>query len=80
MTNTVSSSPSAGDASQPIEGLRSTLAGFTSTHLEEADELAPIAQQILDDPVALEKLSDRVFELFKQDIRAQRERSGSYRR
>ncbi|MGF1521681.1 MAG: hypothetical protein ACFBSF_05100 [Leptolyngbyaceae cyanobacterium] len=80
MTNSVFSSPSTGDAPQPIEGLRHALAGFASPHQEDADELASLAQQVLDDPVALEQLSDRVFELFKQDIRAQRERSGTYKR
>ena len=80
MTNSVSSSPSANDASQAVNGIRSPIAGLASIHWEDADDLAPLAQQVLVDPVALEQLSDRVLELFKQDIRAQRERSGPNRR
>lgn len=43
-------------------------------------ELAHLAQQVLADPMAVQKLSDRVVELMRQDVRRQRERSGSYGR
>ena len=49
----------------------------------DADELAkyaPLAAQILDDPVTLRKVSDRVFELLCRDLRLQQERRQGYGR
>lgn len=49
----------------------------------DADELAkyaPLAAQILDDPVTLRKVSDRVFELLCQDLRLQQDRRQGYGR
>jgi hypothetical protein len=48
-----------------------------------ADDLArvaPLAAQILADPVAMRQLSDRVFELMCRDLKAQRERYQGYGR
>jgi hypothetical protein len=47
---------------------------------QELDALAQLAQQVLADPLAVQRLSDRVVELMRQDLRQQRERSGSYGR
>ncbi|MBE9062421.1 hypothetical protein [cf. Phormidesmis sp. LEGE 11477] len=45
--------------------------------LEESD-LAPLVEAVLDDPIAMKKLGDRVFELLQQDLRRQQERSRGY--
>ncbi|MEO1094795.1 MAG: hypothetical protein AAFX01_07835 [Cyanobacteria bacterium J06638_28] len=56
----------------------STLTDFAASGQEDVGALAGMAQQILEDPIALQQLSDRVFELLAQDIRRQRERSHTY--
>jgi hypothetical protein len=43
----------------------------------ERKRLAQLAQRYLDDPVLQEKLCDRVYELFRSDLRIQRERLGN---
>ena len=48
--------------------------------VEELAKYAPLAAQILDDPVAMRKVSDRVFELLRQDLRLQQERRQGYGR
>ena len=47
---------------------------------EVAGDLAKLAHTLLEDPIALQTLGDRVFELLQQDIRAQQERNATYRR
>jgi hypothetical protein len=47
---------------------------------DEMAQLAPLAKKILDDPVALMRLGDRVFELLSQDLKVQRERRQGYGR
>lgn len=51
--------------------------------LPDAEELAilsQIAAQLLNDPLAVQQLSDRVVELLQQEIRQERERSRGYGR
>lgn len=47
---------------------------------EEIDRLALLAAQLLQDPMAMQQLSDRVVELLQQDLKLQRERSHGYGR
>lgn len=63
---------------QGAGSLSSTLTDFAASGQEDAEALAGIAQQILEDPIALQQLSDRVFGLLAQDIRLQRERRHTY--
>ena len=42
--------------------------------------LSQLAAQILDDPLAVQRLSDRVVELLHQDLKLQQERSRGYGR
>jgi hypothetical protein len=58
----------------------SAVGAFAVSDWDEAQELAGLAQQILDDPVALEVLSDRVYALLSQEIRLQQERRPAHRR
>jgi len=44
------------------------------------DELAKLAEQVLEDPLAVQQLSDRVVQLLQQDLKQQRERHGDYGR
>lgn len=62
------------------DGARSSLSSFESINLGEAGDLEKLAQQLLEDPIALQKLGDRVFELLEREIRSQRERSCAYGR
>ncbi|MEL7039399.1 MAG: hypothetical protein AAFO04_27860 [Cyanobacteria bacterium J06592_8] len=39
-----------------------------------------IIEKVTNDPILLRKLCDRVYELMKEDIRNQRDRTCSYRR
>ena len=48
--------------------------------MEELAKYAPLAAQILEDSVAMRKVSDRVFELLCQDLRLQQERRQGYGR
>jgi hypothetical protein len=47
---------------------------------EDMAMLSQLAAQLLDDPLALQQLSDRVVELLHQDLERQRERSRGYGR
>ncbi|MBD2123530.1 hypothetical protein [Trichocoleus sp. FACHB-262] len=47
---------------------------------EDLAMLSQIAAELLPDPLAVQQLSERVFELLQQDLRQQRERSYGYRR
>lgn len=80
MNNTSVPSQRVDDPMGHIDCLRSPVTGFAHTNWDESDELANLAHQMLEDPVALEQLCDRVFELLKRDIHLQRERSWGYRR
>lgn len=76
--------PTLGGASLPPSCFshRASPVGFVTSALsaEDSQELAALASQILDDPVALRRLSDRVFELLKQDLQQEQERRGGYGR
>lgn len=47
---------------------------------EEHEELSTLAQQILDDPLALREFTERVYERISRDIKDLHERSGRYGR
>ena len=47
---------------------------------DDLAQLAPTAAKLLDDPVALMTLGDRVFELLNKDFRYQQERYRGYGR
>ncbi|MGG6296337.1 hypothetical protein ACQ4M4_18255 [Leptolyngbya sp. AN02str] len=55
-------------------------ATVTTPSGDEQEELLQIAAEILQDPVAMQYLCDRVYTLLQQDIQRQRERSGGYGR
>jgi mRNA-degrading endonuclease RelE of RelBE toxin-antitoxin system len=46
----------------------------------DKQQLCKLIDKILQDPIQLQKLSDKVYELMKEDLQIQRERSGNYRR
>lgn len=71
------SSANAPDASPPLPF--SVEQGKT-LDADELSKYAPLASQILDDPVALRQVSDRVFELLCRDLRLQQERRQGYGR
>lgn len=67
-----------GDAAHP--------AGYTAPAFilkngkkEDLAQLADAAGKVLQDPLRLRLLSDRVYELMQEDLRRQQERSGNYR-
>jgi hypothetical protein len=47
---------------------------------EPQQEIAQLAQQILQDPLRTMQLCDRVYELLQEDLRIQQERSRGYGR
>jgi hypothetical protein len=47
---------------------------------EMATAIAKLTQQILQDPLQLKQLGDRVYELLQQDLRIHQERSRGYGR
>lgn len=57
------------------EALASPFAGFAAYEFDRDAELAALAAQVLDDPVAFEQVCDRVLDLMRQDLRRQQERS-----
>lgn len=61
---------------------RASPVGYASSALEpeETQKLAALAAQVLNDPMALQRLSDRVFTLLKQDLKQEQERRGGYGR
>ncbi|MEO0490789.1 MAG: hypothetical protein AAF215_28760 [Cyanobacteria bacterium P01_A01_bin.123] len=48
------------------------------SHRDELPQLSAIANKILDDPLEVKRLAERVHQLMQQDLQLQRERSGSY--
>jgi hypothetical protein len=50
------------------------------SHSEDLEMLSQIAAQLLGDPLAVQRLSEQVFELLQQDLMLQRERSYGYGR
>ncbi len=60
-------------------GASATPAQFREpAHGTDMATLAQMAAQLLEDPMAVRQLGDRVFELLQQDLRLQRERSHGY--
>ncbi|XHX78666.1 MAG: hypothetical protein RBJ76_01670 [Stenomitos frigidus ULC029] len=49
-------------------------------HAEDLAMLSQLAAQLLQDPLAVKQLSDRVVELLQHDLRLQRERNHGYGR
>lgn len=80
MDNSPVSSSSTGGSGLHPGGVKGTLTDFAAVNFEDARDLAPLAQKIMDDPIALQKLGDQVFKLFAQEIRIQRERGYTHRR
>jgi len=44
--------------------------------MSEVKQLSQAAQQVLQDPILLRQLCDRVYELLQEDVRNQRDREG----
>lgn len=68
----------------PITGITSP-SGFAAPPLiqsncqtQERSVLLQTADKVLNDPILLRQLSDRVYELLLEDLRYQRERSRNY--
>ena len=78
MTNAASESSNTSHSTQSVDHFGSALTALVSVNLDEIGNLETLAQQVLEDPVALERLGDRVFELLKTEIRSQRERGRVY--
>ncbi|MDX2099277.1 MAG: hypothetical protein SFW36_15980 [Leptolyngbyaceae cyanobacterium bins.59] len=47
---------------------------------EDLEMLSQLAEQFLQDPIALQRLNDRVMELWQQDMKRQRERTKGHGR
>ena len=48
------------------------------SHRDELPQLSAIANKLLEDPLQIKQLADRVYQLLQQDLQLQRERGGSY--
>ncbi|WP_017304554.1 hypothetical protein [Spirulina subsalsa] len=72
-----------GQAQPSLEPLgdATTPAGYTAPvvlqtkHFENLPRLGRIAHQVLNEPSAIRKVGDRVYELMEEDLRSRRERS-----
>lgn len=77
MDNSSAQSPPL-DSAMPVLGVHGTsLTNFSAVNFDQFSDLEPLAQQILADPVALQRLSDRVFKLLEQEVRSLRERGAT---
>ena len=54
--------------------------GLFTLASDETSGLASLATQVLEDPIALRQLSDRVFALLKQELQQENERRGYHGR
>lgn len=76
---------SASPATLPPIGAPAGAAGFAASAeiltaaSKASKELNALASKVLRDPVLLRQLSDRVYQLFLEDLRNQEERTHSYR-
>lgn len=67
-----------------LMGSRASAAGYTAPALVQSDrpedlmQSAQFATKVLQNPLLLKQLSDRVYELMEKDLQYQRERSQSY--
>lgn len=48
--------------------------------MTDRQKLTQLCETLLQDPISLQKVSDRVYELLQEDVRNQRDRSGNCRR
>ncbi|NJL20942.1 MAG: hypothetical protein HC895_09185 [Leptolyngbyaceae cyanobacterium SM1_3_5] len=48
--------------------------------MTDVEQLNKLAEQLLNDPILLRQLSDRVYQLMAEELRNQRDRSGYGRR
>lgn len=48
--------------------------------MTDTEQINKIAEQILNDPILLQQLSDRVYQLMSEELQNQRDRSGYGRR
>lgn len=55
-----------------------TLTINTSHEQEDSNEIVKLAAKVLEDPLLLQMLSDRVYQLMWEDLRNQRERQGNF--
>ncbi|MGA9377468.1 MAG: hypothetical protein WBV73_01600 [Phormidium sp.] len=69
----------------PIGDITSS-AGYAISGLNRVNDnqnqatMSQLAKQVLEDPLLLRQLSDRIYELMQTDLRLQRERSRNYGR
>ena len=47
--------------------------------MTDTQQLAQLCEAIVRDPISLQKISDRVYELLQEEIRNQRDRAGDAR-
>ena len=80
MTNASQPSQNARHSRHAMDSVWGSLTDFAAIDLEATGDLEKLARKILDDPIALQQLSDRVFELLQQDVWAQRDRNCTYGR
>ncbi|MFB8788172.1 MAG: hypothetical protein U7123_04835 [Potamolinea sp.] len=50
----------------------------TTNEQEDRADLSKLAAKVLEDPMLLQMLSDRVYQLMLEDLRNQRERHGNF--
>lgn len=74
MNNRPAQSSRSEGALTDIGGGTTSLTNFSAVNFDQFSDLEPLAQQILDDPVALQQLGDRIFKLLEQEVRSLRER------
>ncbi len=74
------SQPSLLPAAVRPAGYASPASFLEFAHPKDRDMLLQLAAQLLSDPLAVQRLSDRVVELLQQDLRLQRERNFGYGR
>ena len=48
--------------------------------MSNPEQLAKIAEKVLNDPVLLRKISDRIYELMQEETYNHRERTGDFKR
>jgi hypothetical protein len=48
--------------------------------MSDLKALSTLADKVLNDPILLRKLGDRIYEIMQEDIRNQRDRTGYFKR
>ena len=52
---------------------------YIQSQRDEFPQLSAIAAKLLDDPLQVRQLAERVYQLMQEDLQLQRERHGDYR-